>query len=220
MPWKGSYLSSLCKGGIGRSIWIMVFAVGFVWGCYHYANHQFRRDFSYVLSNHLEAAEGTLAYDNGIIKNGLLQSRGLAFRFPGEPDWMDVSKSADTFNGTLDARIVMRPQPGVTNRLAFKTVPNGKTLRLFYGFSDTARDSAPATGLGVSLKVIGGDRDILHEKIITWRPTEPWTGGLRSVDLPFDSIDQLKARRTLTFEVRMAADLNWNHFFYVDGYIW
>jgi hypothetical protein len=200
--------------------WVLLFGTAFC--LWHYSQDQFRRDFSFVLSNHLDDARSRLIFDNGIVLEGNkmpLPSHGVSY--VGQPEWMGVSKRADVFNGVLDARIFLHPAGALTHEVTFQSLPTAAHLRLLYGFSDEARNNAPREGLGVEISVVDAQAQVLHKHAVAWTAGEPWQGGLQIAEIPLDeNFRSAELPHALTISVRLTSSSSAHHHFYVDGYIW
>lgn len=206
-------LASLISG----SVLIIAFALA----VFYYFENQYRRDFSFVLSNHLQSVKGRVIRDGNVEIIGRWNSKDSRIEYPSLPNWLSISRQVATFSGVRDARIFLHPFPRATHELRWENIPTGSHLRLMYGFSDEALSRSSSLSVDFEVQTVGGA--MLFSTRVSCDGTTPCQTGLKTVDIldPFrKSRIDADTRQTLILAVRpIGADVSFNWFF-VDGYVW
>lgn len=211
------------KAFLIEGLWVAIVLAIFSLAVQSYFQDQFRRDFSYVLSNHLGSVQGVIKKDPGLIVQGVHVNDKNVITYPSLPSWLNVSLKADKFSNRSDARILLHPFPGSKHELEWNNVPRGKNLRLKYGFSDSALNHKPAEKMGVVLEVFNGSGSPIYSATLICEQRLECPKGLQSADIlnPFESVlDSLESTTSLRLSVSPISDSVNYHWFYVDGYIW
>jgi hypothetical protein len=194
------------------SAYILIVAM-LVAGVLHYSRHQFRRDFSLVLSSNLDRSHAVLQRKDGSVKEAVYVSKGQRLEYPGEPRWFNVEKKADTFEGRYDARIILHPLAGGSHRISFPVPRDASRVRFIWGFSDYVQRNP--RGGAVQIRVAFGEQPLLTTDCIS----RAGCLGLQSSDLLMPAVER-GASSSLTIEVQALSNNVDFHSLYFDGYVW
>lgn len=204
-------------------LWIAILLGILFFAVQSYFQDQFRRDFSFVLSNHLGTAHGTIRQNQGGVVQGIHSNEKSDITYPSLPSWLDVSLKADTFGGKSDARIFLHPFPASTHELEWHNLPRGKHLRLKYGFSDSALNHSNTEKMGVVFEVFNGSGARIYSATIACEKRIECPKGLQSADIlnPFpESSSTSGSLNSIRVSVRPVSEQVNVHWFYIDGYVW
>jgi len=180
---------------------------------WHYAATQYRRDFSLVVSSHLDVASVRVTV-NGVNDQSIpYNPQTRSFAQVAAQDWLTVRKQLATFAGQPRALLAFHPVLGGARSLLFPR-SNKRRLRVVYGFSDEISKNESGGDLVFTVALVdspGFSREFMVKS------TE---GSLQSVDLELPALKSPEKLSLLRFTVEPQRQDVAHNWFFFDAYLW